>query len=466
MATAKSHLDILVVEDNQSFCEILSYGLRAKGHSVTSYPNARAACDHLGQESIDLIISDIKMPGMNGIEFLHRVKKNRPEIPVILITGFNDIIETQEAYELGAKGFLAKPFNNEQLHEAIITSVGPDKYQPAQEQAPRKTLKDSTDFFAIPIENFISGKKLQFTIYLALSKSKLVKVANSGEDIPIDQIEKFRQKGILELYIENKDVRSYFNANLKITGLLSKTKAIDQKRKIKFLNASIKQIQDFTIRKDLDPELYNVTQKSLEHALDYLAQTHDGFSMLEDLIKDCESLQSHTLFVSFLSTLIARQIGWTSPQRLLLVALGGFFHDIGLSEIPEEICKQQDKSVLSPEDFEVYQQHPLLGEKIIQQLNTYPEGLDQIVAHHHERSDGSGFPNGYGKVKIHPVAKIIGLADEFAHILNEKKQTQKSGIAKLVIEELQRNSSSFEHEHIEALVKIFEKKKITLKKVI
>ncbi len=466
MTTAKSHLDILVVEDNQSFCEILSYGLRAKGHSVTSYPNAKAACDHLGQENIDLIISDIKMPGMNGIEFLHRVRRSRPEIPVILITGFSNIIEIQEAYELGAKGFLSKPFNNEQLHEAIMNSVGADRYQPTQEQAPRKTLKDRTDFFAIPIENFISGKKLLFPIYLALSESKLVKVANRGEDIPTDQIERLGQKGILEFYIENIDVQSYFNANLKITGSLSKTKAICHKRKIKFLNTSIKQIQDFTIRKDLDPDLYSVTQKSLEHALNYLAQTQDGFSMLEDLIKDCESLQSHTLFVSFLSTLIAKQIGWTSPQRLLLVALGGFFHDIGLAEIPEEICKQQDKNLLSLQDYKDYQQHPLLGEKNIQKLNSYPEGLDQIVAHHHERIDGSGFPHGYGRVKIHPVAKIIGLADEFAHILNEKKKAQKSGISKLVIEELQRSPTSFEHEHLDALVHLFDKKRVVLKNVI
>jgi len=69
----------------------------------------------LGEKHIDVVVSDIMLPGMRGTDLLALIKKDSPEIPVILITGFSGKITPQQAIAIGADGYFAKPFHNKDL---------------------------------------------------------------------------------------------------------------------------------------------------------------------------------------------------------------------------------------------------------------------------------------------------------------------------------------------------------------
>ena len=106
---------ILVADDDAVIREGLRRVLGKEGYHVETQPNGRMAMDRLQESSFDLLITDLKMPGMSGMEVLQAVKVLQPEMPVILITGFAAVDNAVEVMKCGAADYLAKPFTNEEI---------------------------------------------------------------------------------------------------------------------------------------------------------------------------------------------------------------------------------------------------------------------------------------------------------------------------------------------------------------
>jgi DNA-binding NtrC family response regulator len=107
--------NILVVDDDAVIREGLRRVLGQEGYQVETQPNGRLALDRMQEASFALLITDLKMPGMSGLEVLQAVKVLQPEMPVILITGYAAIDNAVEVMRSGAADYLAKPFTNEEI---------------------------------------------------------------------------------------------------------------------------------------------------------------------------------------------------------------------------------------------------------------------------------------------------------------------------------------------------------------
>jgi DNA-binding NtrC family response regulator len=110
---------ILVADDDAVIREGLRRILGMEGYLVETQPNGRLALDRLQESSFDLLITDLKMPGMSGLEVLQAVRVLQPEMPVILITGFAAVDNAVEIMKKGAADYLAKPFANEEIVEKV-----------------------------------------------------------------------------------------------------------------------------------------------------------------------------------------------------------------------------------------------------------------------------------------------------------------------------------------------------------
>src|SRR2546427_7679379 len=102
---------ILVVDDERSMRELLAMGLRREGYEVLLADNGRSAIDLLEREPVDLLISDIKMPDLSGVDVLRAAKKIDQDILGIMITAFASTETAVEAMRLGACDYLSKPFD-------------------------------------------------------------------------------------------------------------------------------------------------------------------------------------------------------------------------------------------------------------------------------------------------------------------------------------------------------------------
>ena len=107
--------DILIAEDEEITQKHLKSTLEREGHRVMSVYNGLDAWAMLEERDFDLLIADIKMPGMTGLELLPKVKEKHPEVDVIIITGYGSIDSAMEAIKLGALDYITKPFELDEL---------------------------------------------------------------------------------------------------------------------------------------------------------------------------------------------------------------------------------------------------------------------------------------------------------------------------------------------------------------
>jgi len=108
-------LRILVAEDEGITLKHLTYALTQEGYAVTGVDNGGEALRRVEQGSYDLIIADIKMPGLDGLALLAEVKARFPEIDVFIVTGFGSVESAVEAMKRGALDYLTKPYNLDEL---------------------------------------------------------------------------------------------------------------------------------------------------------------------------------------------------------------------------------------------------------------------------------------------------------------------------------------------------------------
>jgi DNA-binding NtrC family response regulator len=111
--------NILLVDDEKDFVEMLALRLEAVGEKVSKAYNGQQCLDHLEREPIDVVILDIKMPGMDGIQVLKEIKGRYPLIEVILLTGHGTTETAIRGMKLGAYDYLLKPAEFDELTEKL-----------------------------------------------------------------------------------------------------------------------------------------------------------------------------------------------------------------------------------------------------------------------------------------------------------------------------------------------------------
>lgn len=104
---------ILIIDDDSSLCEILRISLKREGYDVTAITDPRKALEEFRSRAFDLVIQDIKMPGIDGLALLRRIKEEKPDVPVVIITAFSTWDRAVEAMRLGAFDYIRKPFHME-----------------------------------------------------------------------------------------------------------------------------------------------------------------------------------------------------------------------------------------------------------------------------------------------------------------------------------------------------------------
>ena len=116
---------ILVVDDDPGQRSLLETFLRAKGYRTHSAASGEAAIQLLALEPCAMMISDVRMPGMSGIETLRRVREKHPALPVLLVTAFADIRSAVAAMRDGAVNYLAKPIDLDELMVSVRLALSP-----------------------------------------------------------------------------------------------------------------------------------------------------------------------------------------------------------------------------------------------------------------------------------------------------------------------------------------------------
>ncbi|MDD2219701.1 MAG: response regulator, partial [Desulfoplanes sp.] len=107
--------NILILDDEKNYLLVLQAILEDEGYAITALNDPRLGMAFLEESEVDVVITDMKMPGLSGEEVLERVRKDYPHIPVMIMTAFGSIDNAVEAMKCGAFDYITKPFSNEEL---------------------------------------------------------------------------------------------------------------------------------------------------------------------------------------------------------------------------------------------------------------------------------------------------------------------------------------------------------------
>ena len=110
---------VLVIDDDESLRRVMEFHLQEEGYGVVTAVDGRAGLERFQAGPVDLVVTDIRMPEMDGMELLARVKAMQPDVPVVILTAHGTIDSAVEAMKLGATDYLTKPFSREQFKAAV-----------------------------------------------------------------------------------------------------------------------------------------------------------------------------------------------------------------------------------------------------------------------------------------------------------------------------------------------------------
>jgi two-component system NtrC family response regulator len=170
---------ILVIDDDESLRRILEYNLAQEGYAVLSAASGEQGLELLKREGADLVVTDVRMPGMNGLQLLEGVRKVDPNIQVIIITAFGTIEMAVEAMKVGAFHYISKPFNRDELKLTIKKALQLKELE-RETVALRQELKERTGLDTIIAESSQMKAILELVERVAPTETTVLILGESG----------------------------------------------------------------------------------------------------------------------------------------------------------------------------------------------------------------------------------------------------------------------------------------------
>lgn len=144
---------VLVIDDDESLRRVVEFNLQEEGYRVLTAADGQTGLDRLQSTRVDLVLSDVRMPEMDGIELLARIKAMQPDLPVVLLTAHGTIDSAVEAMKLGAFDYLTKPFARDQLKATVAKALDVAALR-AENRYLREVIRERLSF-----ENMIAGSR-------------------------------------------------------------------------------------------------------------------------------------------------------------------------------------------------------------------------------------------------------------------------------------------------------------------
>lgn len=279
---------------------------------------------------------------------------------------------------------------------------------------------DDNQFTKVRINEFMGVGKAVFNTYIRLGENKYLKLVHAGDPIDKERINQYKEKGVAHLFFKNQDRKKFINLNRSILKNILNNKKISAKVKVNMTkNITEKMVEEIYIE-GLKPHIVEQGMKVADDMYNLISKEKNIYKMLKAFEEFDPSAYARAFLVSLFSNMIVKQFEWESKITTQSVGMASMVLDIGILELPKEFAGLKMKD-MTPEQLEEYKKHPILGRDSLSGVPLIKPAVKEIVYQHHERVDGSGFPQGFPGPRIFTLAKIIGIADDFAGLIQDNQ---------------------------------------------
>ncbi len=449
---------VLAIDDDPTIRGLLADLLSLNGYSVITASEGREGIELFCQQHPDLVITDIQMPHMDGLELLRQVRDVDESVPVILVTGHGDLDNALRALRRGAYDFLLKPINPEILLNTVrkglehcrLRRFEKNYRKLLEEQVEERTreLAERTKELARTNE-FLQGildSSTSVAIMLTDFENKVLFWNSGAENIYGYSGEEMIGSSVLDLFPADDSTLETLD---KMSGLLrhrtgtvqENVKQVAKDGRMLTVSMAVSPMRDasgnvrgilglgldVTKEVHLHEELldsYKMIKKiqgASVFALAKLAESRDG-----EIACHLECLQQYCHVLCRRLRQRERYRDIMTDQFIEDLVQSSVLHDIGKVGVPDSILFNRDKFGL--DEYEVMKQHTIHGgralaeaaEKVDEGENFLSMGKD-VAYYHHERWDGSGYPFGLKGQAIPLSARIVAIADVYDALTTERR---------------------------------------------
>ncbi|MCZ6572668.1 MAG: response regulator [Planctomycetota bacterium] len=418
---------ILVVDDEEQIARLLTRALNRDGHEAEFATEPREALERIRQDSFDLLVTDLRMPGLTGLELIEAARKHHPTLEALIITAYASAESAVDALRHGVADYVMKPFTTDQVRDAVRRALAARERRKNKEKAivdlTSRVETASADLerrvadvsFLHDLTRLIAGRKAPLRNCLALLRGHF-----SGSAVVLTDKERVTTwegdpdpHELVPIALRARREESPVHAPCGLGyGVAAPFEdgAVAVARERSFDGADLQLLE--IAGRDLALAVENDRLRA-EHRHAYVA-------IVATLIEAVEAKdrfnKGHSRRVAALARNFAERLRLPLREREILETAAKL-HDIGKIGIPEEILNKPGR--LSDREFQVIQDHPTIGERILAPLDFLAE-IRPIVRHHHERWDGAGYPDGLSGEEIPHPAAVLAIVDAYDAMISDR----------------------------------------------
>jgi putative nucleotidyltransferase with HDIG domain len=475
---------ILVVDDEEMIRDLCYHILTAEGYQVTMASNGTAALGELNRNDIDMLVTDIKMPGMDGLDLFERVKELNQDIVTVFITGHGTLDTAIESLMRGVDGFVLKPFTQEELIGAVERAITRSRLQ--KENIRLKALIplfeiskllvteiDLAHLFKIITEVLVQEFSVDRVSLMLVDEASGDLLIRASHGLPTEMAMKARRKigeGVAGLVLKHKkpliitagkhpdqDVMAAINvedmpASSMSVPLIGKNKVFGVLNVSKFTGTPFS-ASDLQVVLILSSQVVT----AMENAALYEDLRENYFRTVQALVAAVEAKDPYTRWhstnVAKYAVAIARDLGM-SPTQLEEMHIAAILHDVGKIGISELIISKPER--LSREEFDIMKDHPAHGIRILEPIGFSPSIINAIYQHH-ERYDGNGYPRGLSGEEITLSARVLNVADTIDAMISERPYRGTISSQQVLLELERESGRQFDPKVTESARRLIEK---------
>ncbi|MBN1652214.1 MAG: response regulator [Deltaproteobacteria bacterium] len=435
---------ILVVDDEEAIREILADFLSLEGFYISTAKDGKDALEELSRSHYDIVLSDLKMPNMGGIELLETISHQSPRVVTVIMTGFGTVETAIDAMKRGAYDYIMKPFKMEEVVHVVQRGLEKRKlevenlrlkeavslYEVSEAIAANlsrdEVLKTVTDaaIREIGADLVVVILRDQDGRYAERARSASSEFTNSaiGGVLSTDALDEFFKDDDIFLMREESGLRFFEIVpngpplrSLMVTKLGVAQRTLGYIAVCSFVAGKV---FDEGQRKMMSIVSHRAAA-SIENARLYedlkltFSQTIEGFVNAID--KMDRYTAGHSEGVATYAQLLASRLE-LSQEEVEVVRQSALMHDIGKIGCSLNLNK---RGRLSHAEYQVFKQHPKYGKEILDPIKFLAPIIPGVYLHH-ERWDGKGYPCGYRGEAIPLIARIISLADAYDAMTSQR----------------------------------------------
>lgn len=437
---------VLVVDDERSVRDLVSLVLGRESYRVDTAADGERALARLAQGQLDLMITDLKMPEMDGLTLLKYARELYPEVDVMVLTGFGSVDSAVVAMRQGALDFVTKPFEPEELRKKVNQAFAARRsieqrhtanMEPLvvlnrilgnvgqfadQMEAVEELIKDTFRPDMMEIRLFDSQGRTGEALYQEGNEASAI--PNLGFDA--DRVRDLAQQQppwLLRRLERSRVFREVEGASLLVVPLEGAGEVIGALSLMRRHGVPGYSVDDaellriFGLQIGLSALHARMEDRVAEVFADVDVATVPAVRALSEALGTFDRYTyEHSQRVAEYACALGRALD-LSQRQLELLAMAGLLHDIGKIGVGDSTLNKNGS--LTDTEFEQVRMHPVKGARILESVDALADVVP-IVLYHHERVDGQGYPHGLVGEEIPLLARIIALVDSYDSMMTDR----------------------------------------------